>query len=428
MKAMTNVFRMSLVCAMFPLFLALSPSMAYAEFVITTVQTESEFEKADLAPPNKGDCEDYDEGGVLRMIKGVWNYGSCLLVSVPKINQDILEIKTLAAEALAEQKLKDATEADLKKYDDACHALLQNIRTHEIMVHNYADKHLFFGKSSPVLESHSEAKTQVDKQLDKIRVAQEKLQAKLASARKEEGDAQIRKNSGKSFARMLELHSLLWNGSAQYREMLQSVNRQGEKVTLLDRNEAIAAYKAKGDVKGIETITAFRFRAQWNSVLRAVVVMDPPKREDHDLGSVIAFELTNAFQNPRFDSVQKQALEGAFDDLSIRDAAVRSERGAERYMHAMEQIENDGRTLHDKIIDEAIKSGTVDKDWHWSQGHSVPAYERLFTDLIATEYGQDHMKYWRDSYLTSVAPYVEKQRQENVSQRMKILREKQRSL
>jgi hypothetical protein len=281
---------------------------------------------------------------------------------------------------------------------------------------------LFFGRTSPVLESHESAKQDIVSTLKLVA----KQVAKLAQQKLDAGGEQIKPNKGKYFDRMLALHLRLWKGSPKYREIISSINEKGEKVSLLDKEEALNKYRDPYNLDSIRRLHSFQFRAQWSASLRAVIFLDPSAADDSDLGSTIAFEMTNAFQDDRFLQVQALANSGAYDNLSIRDEQHRIEEGAQRYAHAMEQIENEGRTIHDQILNEALKAGAIDESWLWSPGRTRTEMERLHTDLFGTEYGQKHMAYYRNYYESKIAPHLKQEREKSLSERMAMLREKQR--
>lgn len=220
--------------------------------------------------------------------------------------------------------------------------------------------------------------------------------------------------SDERFRLHLENHQKLWEGSSLYREMIESIEkRKGQPVTIIDRNAAIQLSQSQG--KDVTWLSKFEFRACWCEELNAVVFFDPDSHLD---GTTLAFEMTNGYQQVKFDDVHSKAISGGFIDRSVRNEAVRLERAANAYAHAMEAIENNGRTLHEKLIDEAIASGKVTADWHWHDGRPQPPAARLVNDLILSEYGQKHIAYYEKAYKDGIAPHIKPQ---NVAERMKSL-------
>jgi hypothetical protein len=229
---------------------------------------------------------------------------------------------------------------------------------------------------------------------------------------------QVRSNQGKNFTRMLLLHSRLLQGSPTYKDVVCKIKSRGEAVTLLDQDEAISRLKAMKRPKEMKEMLGFQHRAQFNSRLNAVVVKDPERLDDATLGKLIAFEMINGFHNPRFTEEELRAYNGDYDDCA---AQGRIERGAERFMHAMEKIEHDGLALHDKVMTEAMEVGTVDEGWHWNNCENIPTHKRIIHHLILTEDGQKHMDYWRNFYTDDIFPELQKKRQSGVTERMKRL-------
>ena len=130
-------------------------------------------------------------------------------------------------------------------------------------------------------------------------------------------------------------------------------------MTFLDRETAVRQLKELKQTEQVERIQNFERRACWLDELNAVVFMEPADTDEWDLGSTMAFESTNGYQQAKFDQVYEDAIAGKFVDKTAKDENVRLERAALQYALAFERIENDGRVTHCEIINQAIKSGTV---------------------------------------------------------------------
>lgn len=223
----------------------------------------------------------------------------------------------------------------------------------------------------------------------------------------------LRPDSNAHFRMMLQLHVRVWEGSETYREIVEDIEkRAGCPVTFIDLETAISQLKSSNKSEQAEWLQDnFQFRACWLNDLNAVVIMKPDELDEADIGSTMVFEMTNGFQQSRFDQVHDDALEGNFIDMSTRDQQLRLDRAAKQYAFAMENIENDGRDIHARIIDQAIKSGKIDSDWSWSENEKddkMSKYQRIHVNMIGTEYGQSHMEYYEDAYKTNIAPFIQK--------------------
>lgn len=211
----------------------------------------------------------------------------------------------------------------------------------------------------------------------------------------------IRVNESQSMARFIQLHEKLWLGSERYRQLISEVEKtKQEPVTFMDGELAIRMLKKQGKESILEN---YPFRACWVTHLNAVVVFKPEERLDKDVGSVMAFELTNAFQDEELNNLNRDALNGNFVQRTAASDEHALDKAAELYAHAHEKIEVEGRKLHDEIISQAIAAKTIDVSWHWSGGESDPSYKRVHKQMLS-EYGQKHIKYYADFYKTRIAP------------------------
>lgn len=216
-----------------------------------------------------------------------------------------------------------------------------------------------------------------------------------------------REGNSTRFKQFIKLHIRLWNGSPRYQEIIKAIEmRKKQRVAVIDQDTAIKKLQALGRNSEADTVKNFAFRACWYESLNAVILMKPDTSTDEDLGSVMAFEMTNGYQQDRFDDVHQKALNGEFINRTVRNDQVRLEIAATAYAHANEHIENDGRTIHEQIIDQAIKANTVSNGWHWHEGNPMPPAQRLVVDLILSEYGQKHIKYYEEAYIKTIAPHI----------------------
>lgn len=211
-----------------------------------------------------------------------------------------------------------------------------------------------------------------------------------------------------------KLHQQLWKGSEKYREVVKAIeSRKNQPVAFIDKEAAIAlSHQQNLDASWI---TNFPFRACWSESLNAVILMAPDDFDDTNIGSVMAFEVTNGFQQARFNQVHQEALQGAFDVPQAPTEEERVERAARSYAEANEKIELDGREIHHKIIEEAITSGTVTQDWLWDR-RARAAHEMRAEDYLS-DYGVNHLNYYMNSYKSRIHPNLERSRPEELRRR-----------
>jgi len=200
------------------------------------------------------------------------------------------------------------------------------------------------------------------------------------------------------------LHVRLWIHSPRYRELVLSVNQR------LGRNFAII---------GLNQGESFEFHACWFESASAVRITDSFDLSDDQIGGLIAFELTNGFQQEEFKRTHQEAMNGEFSRNSPRNPA-------QAYAIQMENIESRGQDIHRDIINEAITNGIVAEDessenWlRWS--HTGPSYTRFGQYLSAGE-SESHIAYYERFYNNYVAPKVAEEKRSKLSERMKKLRE-----
>jgi hypothetical protein len=229
----------------------------------------------------------------------------------------------------------------------------------------------------------------------------------------------IRVNSSPNFELMFDLYIKLYEGSKTYREVVNSIEkRKNQPVTLMDRETAVQTLKFIGEQSQAEALENFSFQACWQETLNAVVIMEPAELDESVLGSLLAFEMTNGYQQERFTEVQAKANNDEFNDRHILNDSNRIERASLQYAFANENIENEGRTIHDKIISEAMAAGKATSAWHWGGGNSTPAHIRFHQDLILSEYGQKHIAYYQDYYNNTIEPYLRSRRKVQMKDRV----------
>ena len=245
----------------------------------------------------------------------------------------------------------------------------------------------------------------------------------------------IRYNNNRHIPRFLSLHKQLWDGSETYKNCIQEVELfKKESVTFMDRDTAVKSLKSRGDVILAKKIETFEFRACWLNELNAIVFMEPEDYLDHDVGSTCCFELLNAINQKSFDEIHKEACKGKFaseggyhDPTTSEEDAL--DRASQLYAYAMENVEAHGRTLHIKIINEAINHGTVDSSWSWNEGETSELPHKLFNQSLLSSYGQEHFEYWKRSYKEMIHPSIlqdsqEVDKKEALKERMRILSSK----
>lgn len=198
--------------------------------------------------------------------------------------------------------------------------------------------------------------------------------------------------------RFLSLHMRLRKGSPSYRKVAEEIEaRHGRPVAFMLKDQAVKGLQNIGNLKQAAIIKNFQFPACWCEPLNAVILFDT-NFTGPNLGIVMAFELTNGYQQKRFEMIHQKALSGGFiDPASPVDESSRL-NAAKRYAHAMEQIEFEGTSLTDQIIHEMTDSDVMFGDCEMDEECTA---EEHYTSN--ERYAEKHFKYYMDAYLQDCA-------------------------
>eukprot|EP01046_Picozoa_sp_COSAG06_P028169 COSAG06_NODE_2524_length_6725_cov_3.984606_3_plen_797_part_00 len=169
--------------------------------------------------------------------------------------------------------------------------------------------------------------------------------------------------------RCRRIHDILWNASPTYRHMTKVVaQRNGKpiKILAMDRDDPCFFAGLCCTFDG----TRIYVRMDWS---------------DAEVGGAIAFEMTNAYQSPKFEAI---ALE-IYATLNLNPEGL-AESPAEQYAHDIEFIERVGCRMQIRTICEAIaNSDQVTDEWArygTDESKSAAAMVRIMQEGIAKDH------------------------------------------
>jgi hypothetical protein len=168
--------------------------------------------------------------------------------------------------------------------------------------------------------------------------------------------------------RCRRIHGILWNASPNYRHMTKVVaQRNGKPIEILAMGRGNTWFSA-GACCTFDG-TQIYVRMDWT---------------DATVGGLIAFEMTNAYQSPKFEA---KALE-LYATLNLNAEGL-AESPAEQYAHEIEFIERVGCRMQIRTICEAIaNSDQVTDEWArygTDESKSAAAMVRIMQEGIARD-------------------------------------------
>lgn len=200
----------------------------------------------------------------------------------------------------------------------------------------------------------------------------------------------ISPNDTPEFPVFFRLHLILHDSSPTYREIMEKIRN--------DSKETRPNLPEKTPIT-ILPYDESKFDACWYNAKNAVCINMKKNTMDTKaglgmIGSLIAFEATNAFQERQFAMIHKYAIAGIYETQYIL--------GVDAYLTAMEEVEQHGITIQSRIIAEAMKNnpGIVDTTWDRYANYRARAGIGCFLNA----HGDNYRKY----YIEKIRPNVDK--------------------
>lgn len=198
------------------------------------------------------------------------------------------------------------------------------------------------------------------------------------------------------------LHKLLWQNSKTFRDTWIDVAHRYGKISIIS--------VAHDELE---------FDAEWNHKLRAIRIKTANLTDDQ-IGSLMVFELTNAFQQDKFEAVHKRALAGEFFNHHHW-----KEYDADFYAYENELIEFKGTEIHNVILDELIASDTQIKedDWRRYNRFTRKTFYRDFNEYLLAVKSERHISYYKNYYVDRIKPELLAARELTATKRVEKMRD-----
>lgn len=202
----------------------------------------------------------------------------------------------------------------------------------------------------------------------------------------------LRFHESPQFLIYFRLHLILHDSSPTYRELLAKVRAQSEKT---------CPSLPSCTPLSILPMKEFPFEACWKAHEHAVCINigenGPPSDTEKgrsQIGSFIAFEITNALQDLSFKETWARALKGEFELSQVM-------LGVDLFISEMEEIEQHGIMIQMQIIAEAKKGNPklVNDDWNRWENHKAKQGIGCFMN--------SHGDYYREHYIQNVRPLID---------------------
>lgn len=202
------------------------------------------------------------------------------------------------------------------------------------------------------------------------------------------------------FARFLELHQILWQGSSTYRKIWCEVGRKTGKRLAISSAQGLA------------------FDAEANFQLHAIRINNPHLLTDARVASLMAFELTNFWQRAQFLKQSERAFAGSFflESGPGEDSLM--------YAYANEFIEHKGLLFHNVIIEQMKMNFPLEQYDAWYINQKVRDIKLIgmtFSEYVSSEYSGHHIAYYQDFYEKNIRPHLIKKQQDTLKDRMRAL-------
>lgn len=200
-----------------------------------------------------------------------------------------------------------------------------------------------------------------------------------------------------NFERLFNIHRILWTYSEEYQKIW---------------NKAVERHKKHLTIASVEEFDFEAFADIYNGC--NIIIRRPYEMSDAQIGSLIAFELTNIVQYDEFMKIDNQAASGYYEKNH-------SENPARRYAIDKEALENiTGKQIHYTIIQQAIANsdGLVDETWMRYPDFEPTKKVALFYEYIYDAHNDAHINYYVDEYNRHYPKFVEKNRRMNAHDRI----------